>query len=603
MYRDNFHHNISNPKGNQEQAKYPSKIKISPNIDPHEPFSNNMPGLGANFDFSRSIDFCGKNSMQNSFYSQWEIDADDMEEKKILEDLRGPSREKKIGNEIEHDIFYARQKLEHNYYFESQKLSVKKHLFSQGEQMEIIRPSSDADEFMKQQKAEMNQRLASDLNFERPIEAVEGKTLQINDNIKQTNSPSAEKSERLFLNTNRSLNKTVESEIIQCCALSGKGSPLGLNRKDNKEQKIQPNKVEEAGIKGVFKKYENNPEKIVEEQENLGSLNDLSKSGLVVLKKKYQERLDAITHIQFNVMVVGASGLGKSTFIDAFLNTKYNVVPVIMSSTEEIVEKQGIKACDEINFKINLIDTPGYGMNKSPDQWYSSIKGYLEKKFIEYHSAKVKAKKLKRSKEPIEDKRVHAILYFLSGPRISDTDLIFMKKFQKYGNLIPVIAKGDSYSQEEILEAKRGFFLKTSQKGIEFFNFNEALQDDPLKLSELMNGRFGPCPPFVIISSLKKIEVSPGKFIYGREFPWGLCNIENPLHSDFMLLRTLLGGHVCQEAMEQTNYYYKNYLTNVKEKQKMKKEKVETTKKIGLGAIVVVGLVGAFFAADKKILK
>lgn len=70
-----------------------------------------------------------------------------------------------------------------------------------------------------------------------------------------------------------------------------------------------------------------------------------------------------------------------------------------------------------------------------------------------------------------------------------------------------------------------------------------------------------------------------------------------------MLLRTLLGGHVCQEAMAQTNYYYKNYLTNVKEKQKMKKEKVETTKKIGLGAIVVVGLVGAFFAADKKILK
>ena len=72
----------------------------------------------------------------------------------------------------------------------------------------------------------------------------------------------------------------MESEIIQCCALSGKGSPLGLNRKDSnkeiikeikkeckdKEQKIQPNKAEEAGIKGVFKKYENNPEKIVEEQ-------------------------------------------------------------------------------------------------------------------------------------------------------------------------------------------------------------------------------------------------------------------------------------------------------------------------------------------------
>jgi len=49
-----------------------------------------------------------------------------------------------------------------------------------------------------------------------------------------------------------------------------------------------------------------------------------------------------------------------------------------------------------------------------------------------------------------------------------------MKKLQKYGNLIPIIAKGDSYSQEEILETKKKFFQKANQKGIEFFNFNEV---------------------------------------------------------------------------------------------------------------------------------
>jgi len=42
------------------------------------------------------------------------------------------------------------------------------------------------------------------------------------------------------------------------------------------------------------------------------------------------------------------------------------------------------------------------------------------------------------------------------------------------------------------------------------------LGDEPEKLEELRRGTFGPCPPFVIISSIKKIEISPGKYIYGR---------------------------------------------------------------------------------------
>lgn len=616
MYRDNFNPSISKPQRNQEQVNQPSKIKITPNIDIQDAFANNMPTLGANFDFSRSIDFCGKNSMQTSFYSQWEIDADDLEEKKILEDLKGNNKARTIGNEFQQDFSYPMQKFEPNYCSGSQKLRLKNQLFSQGEQMEVKRPSPGFDEFAPQEKASLAQREELELNARESTDASEKKRLHINENNKQNGPPFHEKPDKFFSNTNPSLNKTVESEIIQF-TLSGKGSPLGLNRKDsNKEQQkdlkqenkenqpnVQPSKGEEAGIKGVFKKYHNNPERIVEEQDAPGSLNDLSKSGLVMLKKKYHEKFEELTKVQFNVIVVGASSLGKSTFIDAFLNTRYHVTPVIMSSTEEIVKKQVIKICDQIQFKINLIDTPGYGSNKSLDQWYSSIKRYIEERFREHKIEKVKAKKLKKNKEPIEDRRVHAILYFLSGPRVSDDDLRYMKKLQKYGNLIPIIAKGDSYSQEEILETKKKFFQKANQKGIEFFNFNEALQDDPLKLSELMHGNFGPCPPFVIISSLKKIEVSPGKFIYGREFPWGLCNIENPQHSDFMLLRTLLGGYICHEAIEQTNFYYKNYLAKLKEKQKSKQGLADATKKIGFGAMVVVGLVGAYFATDRKILK
>jgi len=41
---------------------------------------------------------------------------------------------------------------------------------------------------------------------------------------------------------------------------------------------------------------------------------------LVALKTKHQKELENLCNIKFNVMVIGESGLGKSTFIDAFLN-------------------------------------------------------------------------------------------------------------------------------------------------------------------------------------------------------------------------------------------------------------------------------------------
>ncbi len=105
-----------------------------------------------------------------------------------------------------------------------------------------------------------------------------------------------------------------------------------------------------------------------------------------------------------------------------------------------------------------------------------------------------------------------------------------MKRLQRYGNIIPVIAKGDAYSKEEVTEVKKLFFEKINKKGLELFNFEsvieylrnyrinkiKALENDKEKLEELRRGSFGPCPPFVIISSIKKIEISPGKFIYGR---------------------------------------------------------------------------------------
>lgn len=89
-----------------------------------------------------------------------------------------------------------------------------------------------------------------------------------------------------------------------------------------------------------------------------------------------------------------------------------------------------------------------------------------------------------------------------------------------------------------------------------------------------------------------------------REYPWGLCNIENPQHSDFMLLRTLLGGHIYHEATALTEIIYKNYKHDLKKRQKKQKNEEDLMTKVSLGAAVTaLSLAGAYFAVKNKYLK
>lgn len=54
----------------------------------------------------------------------------------------------------------------------------------------------------------------------------------------------------------------------------------------------------------------------------------------------------------------------------------------------------------------------------------------------------------KRTEVP--DERMHCCLYFLKGPRIQDRDCKLMKALESFVNVIPIIAKGDCYTLDEI---------------------------------------------------------------------------------------------------------------------------------------------------------
>ena len=59
-----------------------------------------------------------------------------------------------------------------------------------------------------------------------------------------------------------------------------------------------------------------------------------------------------------------------------------------------------------------------------------------------------------RETKKISDKRIHLILYLFDGHRIKDQDFHSVKEFQEHTNVIPLLAKGDSFTREEMKMAK-----------------------------------------------------------------------------------------------------------------------------------------------------
>lgn len=81
---------------------------------------------------------------------------------------------------------------------------------------------------------------------------------------------------------------------------------------------------------------------------------------------------------------------------------------------------------------------------------------------------------------------------------------------------------------------------------------------DPLTLIFLSQASI----PFAVIGSNQLIEVK-GKKIRGRLYPWGVVEVENPEHNDFLKLRTMLVW-VCKNCLINRSFGRKGFKTLTK---------------------------------------
>lgn len=144
---------------------------------------------------------------------------------------------------------------------------------------------------------------------------------------------------------------------------------------------------------------------------------------------------------------------------------------------------------------------------------------FVESKYEEYLTAESRV-----HRKALCDNRVHTCLYFIapSGHGLKPLDVEFMQRLGDKVNIIPVIAKADTMTPEEIQLFKKQILNEIAQHKIKIYDFPEPLEDeDEAKVLRALRSRV----PFAIVGANTVVEID-GRKVRGRRYPWGVAEGE-----------------------------------------------------------------------------
>eukprot|EP00835_Amoeboradix_gromovi_P002406 NODE_136_length_18060_cov_0.656645.p4 type:complete len:363 gc:universal NODE_136_length_18060_cov_0.656645:4025-5113(+) len=263
------------------------------------------------------------------------------------------------------------------------------------------------------------------------------------------------------------------------------------------------------------------------------------------------------------IMVVGCSGVGKTTFIntlfqtdlipygdymdDAFRRSQQTKHTVDIAVHRAEIEEKGFRV------HVNIVETNGFGdYCNNTEAWTPVVE------FIDGQHESYLRQEMQPMREDVLDGRVHACLYFIrpTGHGLSPLDISTMKMLGSKVNLIPVIPKADTFTKSELAEFKQRIMRLISENNIQTFTIDPESDDES---NTIHNTNIVSRMPFSTICGLQKHSVG-GKSVLGRKLKWGVAEVENDAHSDFTALRSLLVRTHMLALIESTvNVHYERF--------------------------------------------
>uniref|UniRef100_A0A672FW21 Septin n=1 Tax=Salarias fasciatus TaxID=181472 RepID=A0A672FW21_SALFA len=229
---------------------------------------------------------------------------------------------------------------------------------------------------------------------------------------------------------------------------------------------------------------------------------------------------------EFTLMVVGESGLGKSTLINSlFLTDLYSaeypgpshrIKKTVQVEQSKVLVKEG-----GVQLLLTIVDTPGFG-----DACVSNLFICPNEKNLNFNF-RVFCCLVRLSTSPPQRRPVFFSPFQSATPSEPLTDLLFSCQIMR-----------------EIQEHK-----------IKIYEFPETDDEEENRLVKKIKDKL----PLAVVGSNTIIEVN-GKRVRGRQYPWGVAEVENSDHCDFTILRDMLIRTHMQDLKDVTNnVHYENY--------------------------------------------
>ncbi|XP_063710658.1 septin-2-like isoform X3 [Symsagittifera roscoffensis] len=262
---------------------------------------------------------------------------------------------------------------------------------------------------------------------------------------------------------------------------------------------------------------------------------------------------------EFTLMVVGESGLGKSTLISSLFrktelikqrstNGKTDKIPetVQIETKSVLIEEKAVK------LRLTVVDTPGFGDMLNNTDCYKTISKYIDERFEQYLKDESGL-----NRRNITDTRVHCCFYFInpSAHGLRPIDVEFMKNLCDKVNIVPVIAKSDTLTTAEVAAMKKQLLHEIEEHGIRVYRIPDAESDEDEEYIA-QNKELQMSTPFAVVGSNMEVEASGGKMVRGRKYPWGVVDLDNPAHCDFRKLQAMIITHMqdMQEVTHEVHY-------------------------------------------------
>ncbi|VDO44802.1 unnamed protein product [Brugia timori] len=116
--------------------------------------------------------------------------------------------------------------------------------------------------------------------------------------------------------------------------------------------------------------------------------------------------------------------------------------------------------------------------------------------------------------------------------RLKALDVVTLQRLAERVNVIPVIAKADTTCKDELIRFKSKILSELRSHNIPIYQFptdDETVRAINTELNQLV--------PYAVVGSTDFVKKENGKMVRARRYPWGMVEVENEEHCDFVKLR------------------------------------------------------------------